>query len=166
MRINSLMLLFSINFCAQIQSELVTESVQNPLYGSEEASSLSDDDIICYNTLKEAFLSERSESFNMLFNESFPEPTEEAIEILGYLLPDIEPWQETNPPSTHAIIGEKRVSIYGAVGLIIYSTRPESSEELGFFQFLLKEIEERELASGEEVFGLIWQIFFGNCNWC
>jgi hypothetical protein len=136
------------------------------LYGSEEVSNLSNDDIICYNTLKDAFLAERTESFRTLFNECCPEPTGEVIELLGYLLPNIEPWQETNPPSTYAIIGKKRISIYGTVGLIIYETRPDSSEELEFFQSLLKEIEERELTSGEELFELIWKISFGNCSWC
>jgi hypothetical protein len=138
------------------------------LYGSEEVSSLSSDDIICYNTLKDAFFSERSDLKNVkaLFDETFPEPTEEAIEMLGYILPDIEPWQESNPPKTHAIIGQKRISIHGTVGLIIYETRPDSADELEFFQFLLQEIEERELTSGDEVFELIWTTLFGNCNWC
>lgn len=137
-----------LNFCA--------------LYGSETVD-LNNEDLICYNTLKDAFLAERSESFKTLFNESFPEPTEEAIEILGYLLPDIEPWQETNPPSTNVIIGTKRITIYGTVGLIIYETRP-NAEELAFFQWLLKEIEERGLTSGDEVLELIGTFLWGNDN--
>jgi hypothetical protein len=104
-------LLFTISCSAQVRSEVVIEPVQSALYGSEEVSSLSNDDIICYNALKDAFFSERSDLQNIktLFDETFPEPTEEVIELLGYLLPNIEPWQEINPPRTHAIIGQKRV---------------------------------------------------------
>lgn len=105
---------------------------------------LSESDLICYNTLKEAVLDRYEadfEGFNDLFERKFPEPTQEAVEWLGCLVSDdIKLWQETHPPRTIVKVGTKEVPLYGTVGLIIYNaTKNDAADNNASPDALLKD---------------------------
>lgn len=86
---------------------------------AQESFTLSEHDLICYNTLKNAILEEFEAipGFSKVFGELFLEPSPESIVVLGCLLTDVGPRQESYPPSTIAKTKTKEVRLYGTYEL-------------------------------------------------
>lgn len=121
---------------------------------------LSKNDLVCYNALKEAVF-ERFEAdipgFCKIFDESFQEPTEESIVVLGCLVTNIGPWQESYPPSALAKIGIRDVHLYGTVGTIIYNTRNNFPQLIELFDIFKKAVTEGYIKSEDDLIEFVTQ---------
>ncbi len=124
------------------------------LCGAQEGPfTLSESDLACYNVLKEAVLEQFAAvpGFSKVFGEVFAETSPESIVVLGWLLTDVGPWQETYPPRALAKIGTKEVDLYGTVGLIIYDARNQGPPLKELFEAFHKAIANGDVTSEEDL---------------